>query len=126
MPDVKLVEVDQGLLALADFELGPVAESRGQKRQGNGCRALRTGVDQSIDGLRVVRKIGREDGIGELIAVVGNEEAIVGRNLLSFPVAEAVLVVAMTLVKLCRRLRKGTDSQERGGKEACERRHCLD
>jgi hypothetical protein len=123
-PDVEAVEVDGGLLALADLEHLAGGEARGEEVEGLGGVALGARVDEGVDRLGVVGEVLGQDGVGESIVVAGDQSAPGGGDLVSLCVGHALGLGARSLTSLCR----SGDGAERGEGEECEGaegRHCV-
>jgi hypothetical protein len=90
--DVKLLEVDRWLLALADHELVAVAEGCGEERECLRGSALRAGVDESVHALRVVGEVLGEGLLRELVAVVADELGVVVGDLLRLSAGHTLVV----------------------------------
>ena len=90
VPDLELFEVDGWLLGLASLELSTAGKGCTQERESDGGGALWTGVDEGVDALGIVGVGFGERSVSERVAVVGDEGAEVGGDLLSFVSRHAV------------------------------------
>lgn len=90
--EIELLEVDRGLLALAKLELVAGRERGSRQRERLSRGALRAGVDEGVDGSAVVDEVDGKTGVGELVAVVGDEHGVVVGDLLRIGGGHALLV----------------------------------
>lgn len=121
VPEVEALEVDGGLLALADLELFEAGEGRGEEIKRLGGIALRAGVDQGVDGLGVVGEVGGEDSVGERIAVANDESCVVRCDLVGLSIGDT-LGGANVVTLLCGSSDSAKDGEREEG-DGAEGRH---
>ena len=90
--DVELLEVDRGLLALADHELVAVAEGCGEQRECLCGSTLGAGVDERVHALGVVHEVLGKGLFRERVAVVADELGVVVGDLLRLSAGHALIV----------------------------------
>jgi hypothetical protein len=112
VPEVETLEVDGWLLALADLELLETGEGRGEERKRLGGIALRAGVDQGVDGFRVVGEVGCEHSVGEGIAVANDQSGVVRCDHVGLSIGDTLARTGTTLLSWCSDCAKNGEREE--------------